>query len=41
MQMLTTQQLHDELEKGQADIQAGRTLPAEQFFAELRDEYGL
>ena len=41
VQMLTTQQLHNELEKGQADIQAGRTLPAEQFFAELRDEYGL
>ncbi len=30
-----------EIEKGYADYQAGRTIPAKQVFAEIRKEYGV
>lgn len=38
---MTAAQLDAELEKGLADVQAGRTIPAEQAFAEIRKEFGL
>ncbi len=38
---MTAAQLDAELEKGYADYQAGRTIPAEQVFAEIRKEYGV
>lgn len=38
VQSLTTQELQQELEKGYADLQAGRTQPASQVFAALRNE---
>ncbi|MCM1263479.1 MAG: type II toxin-antitoxin system RelB/DinJ family antitoxin [Butyrivibrio sp.] len=38
---MTAKQLDTELEKGYADIQAGRTIPARQAFAEIRKEYGI
>ena len=38
VQSLTAQELQQELEKGYADLQAGRTQPASQVFAALRNE---
>lgn len=38
---LSEEALNRELEKGYADIEAGRTRPAREVFAELRREYGL
>ncbi len=38
---MTTAQLDAELEKGYADIKAGRTIPAEQAFSDVRKELGL
>lgn len=38
---MTVDQLNAELEKGYADLQAGRTIPAEQAFADIRKEYGV
>ena len=38
---LTPEQLESELDKGYADIRGGRTKTAEQFFAELHEEYGV
>ncbi len=38
---MTAAQLDAELEKGYADYQAGRTIPAGQVFAEIRKEYGV
>lgn len=36
---MTAAQLNVELEKGYADMQAGRTISAEQAFADIRKEY--
>ena len=41
MSLLSEKELDAELEKGYADIAAGRTRPAREVFAELRREYGL
>ena len=41
MSALSREQLHAELEKGYADIAAGRTKPAEEVFASIRKDYGL
>ena len=38
---MTAEQLDAELEKGFADIQAGRTIPADEVFAELRKDFGI
>ena len=38
---MTETQLHAELEKGYADMQAGRTIPASKAFADIRKEYGI
>lgn len=38
---LTDKELNAELEKGYADIEAGRTKPARQAFADIRKDYGL
>ena len=38
---LTEEQLDAELEKGYADMLAGRTKPARQAFADIRRDYGL
>ena len=38
---MTAEQLDAELEKGFADIQAGRTIPADEIFAELRKDFGI
>lgn len=38
---MTAAQLDAELEKGYADMQAGRTLPVKQAFADIRKEYGV
>ena len=38
---MTAAQLDAELEKGLADVQAGRTIPMEQAFADIRKEFGL
>lgn len=38
---LTEEQLHDEIEKGYADVAAGRTIPAREAFDSLRRDYGL
>ena len=38
---MTAAQLDAELEKGYADMQAGRTIPAEQVFADIRKELGV
>lgn len=35
------EQLNEELEKGYADMQAGRTIPAASVFAGIREGYGL
>lgn len=34
-------ELDEELEKGYADIEAGRTQPAKEVFEELRKDYGV
>lgn len=41
MSRMTATQLDQELEKGYADMKAGRTIPAEQAFADIRKEYGV
>lgn len=38
---MTEEALNKELEKGYADMVAGRTKPARQAFAEIRKDYGL
>lgn len=38
---MTAAQLDAELEKGYADMQAGRTVPMEQAFADIRKELGI
>ena len=38
---LSAEQLNAELEKGFADIEAGRVRPAEEFFSELERKYGV
>lgn len=38
---MTSAQLDAELEKGYTDMQAGRTIPAKQAFADIRKEYGV
>ena len=38
---MTAAQLDTELEKGYADVKAGRTIPMEQAFAAVRQEIGL
>ena len=38
---MTAAQLDAELEKGYADMQAGRTFPVKQAFADIRKEYGV
>lgn len=38
---MTAEQLDEELEKGYADVQAGRTVPMEQAFADIRKEFGV
>lgn len=38
---ITDEQLHAELEKGFADIAAGRTRPANQVFDDIRRDYGV
>lgn len=38
---MTAAQLDAELEKGYADVQAGRTIPMEQAFADIRKEFGV
>ena len=40
MSTLSREQLHAELEKGYADIAAGRAKPAEEVFASIRKDYG-
>ena len=39
--MLTDEQIDDELEKGYADMQVGRTRAAKSVFADIRKDYGL
>lgn len=39
MNNLTVQELNENLEKGYADILAGRTQPAKEVFAEIRRDY--
>ncbi len=38
---MTPEQLNTELEKGYADIQAGRTRPASEVFTDIRKEYSV
>ena len=38
---LTEAELNAELEKGYADMAAGRTKPVKQVFADIRKDYGL
>lgn len=38
---LSNQELNENLEKGYADVLAGRTQPAKEVFAELRKDYDL
>lgn len=38
---ITAERLNAELEKGYADMQAGRTIPADEVFADIRREYGV
>lgn len=38
---LSEEQINAELEKGYADIQAGRARPASEVFADIRKEYGI
>lgn len=39
--LMASEQLNAELEKGYADIQAGRARPASEVFADIRKEYGI
>ena len=39
--LMTSEQLNTELEKGYADMKAGRTIPAAEVFADIRKEYGV
>lgn len=39
--LMTSEQLNEELEKGYADMKAGRTIPAAEVFADIRKEYGV
>ena len=39
--MLSTEELQEELEKGYADMKAGRTKDAKAVFADIRKDYGL
>lgn len=39
--LMTSEQLNAELEKGYADMKAGRTIPAAEAFADIRKEYGV
>ena len=41
MGALTEEEMNQELEKGYADLQAGRTKPAEQAFAQMRKDFDL
>lgn len=41
MAVLSEEQFHAELEKGYADMKAGRTKDARQAFADIRKDYGL
>lgn len=41
MSRMTAAQLDTELEKGYADMQAGRTVPMEKAFADIRKEFGV
>ena len=41
MSKLTAEQLDAEIEKGYADMQAGRTKNAKKAFADIRKDYGL
>lgn len=41
MSKLTEAELNAELEKGYADMTAGRTKPARQAFSDIRKEYGI
>ena len=41
MSLLSEKELDAELEKGYADIAAGRMRPAQEVFADLRRDYGL
>lgn len=41
MSRMTAAQLDAELEKGYADMQAGRTIPMEQAFADIRKDFGV
>lgn len=38
---LSEAELHAELEKGYADMAAGKTRPAREVFADIRKDYGL
>ena len=38
---ITAEQLNAELEKGYADMRAGRAIPAAEVFADIRREYGV
>ena len=39
--MLSTEELQEELEKGYADMKAGRTKDSKAVFADIRKDYGL
>ncbi len=41
MSMLSKEELHAELEKGYADMEAGRTKDAKTVFADIHKDYGL
>lgn len=41
MGALTEEEMNQELEEGYADLQAGRTKPAEQAFAQMRKDFDL
>ena len=41
MSELTEEKLNAELEKGYADMLAGRTKPAKQIFADMRKDYNI
>lgn len=41
MSVLSEKQINEELEKGYADMKAGRTKPANKAFADIRKDYNL
>lgn len=41
MSILSEEQINEELEKGYADMKAGRTKPASKVFADIRKDYHL